>query len=350
MDTVARIDDDRGAILAADVGSQGYAILADTAPFIEWGTGSAEPLRIAGAGDGPGELKFPSSLAIVHDTVVVWDPSTGRLSRFGADGVSGTQTLPVVPGKTNLRLRGIGYGDPDRVGLVNGEIVIASYGQRVRQEFALWGLSLLRVRPDGSVDTLKTDGPTIEQLKQLNQDAQELVAVPLWAGCGAGFAAWDPVNSVLRRFGRELARGSVDTLRALSVPLSDSLIRINLRYQLNYLLEGRGPAPEPAVFDQMIESMFGSTHGPRPTYPDNSPAFVSMQCDQSGTVWLQHFSLTDAGSGMGRTWTLVDTAGTEREARLPDDFRVLKVGDAVIWGEQRGEEGQVYLVKLELPS
>jgi len=350
LDTLARINDDRGAILAADAGSTGYAILADTAPFIEWGTGSAEPLRFAGAGDGPGELKFPSGIALKGDTVVVWDPSSGRLSTFVAHGLVSTQTIPAGIGKIDRRKLANGYGNPGRIAVTSDGIVIAAYGRAVRQEFALWAMFLLRLRPDGALDTLHMDGPTVEQLGAFNKGRHEMVAVPLWAACGdAGLVTWDPVAGVLRRFGPSGGSERIDTIPASVVPFTDSLIRINLRYQLSGLLEGQ-PLPEPKLFDEMVESMLQQSQGPTSRFPDNTPAFVSMECDRTGAAWLQQFSLTESGSGMGRNWTLIDPTGAIRTVRFPPAFRVLRIAGATVWGEQKGEEGQVYVVKLELSN
>ncbi len=43
-------------------------------------------LSAGGNGDGPGEMRRPTGLAVTHDTLFVRDPGLGRLSAFGADG------------------------------------------------------------------------------------------------------------------------------------------------------------------------------------------------------------------------------------------------------------------------
>jgi hypothetical protein len=350
LDTVMRVADDRTTIVAIDARANGITVLSDTTPFVEAIGDPSQALRIGASGDGPGELRFPSGVAWSGDTLLVWDPSQGRLTSFSRGGRAlGILSAPAAIGKIAPRMLRDGYGGAGRIAGTPQGLVVARYGGAVRQPEGLWSIALVRVHPDGVLDTLSVGWPSVDQLRALNDNAQELVAVPLWASCHAfGLATWDPVGGVLRRFPTEGPPAREDTLQTHPVSLTDDLIKINLRHQLDGMLPAK--RPEPAVYEQMIESMLASTHGTRPTYPRTAPAFVSMYCDEAGMVWLQHFSLTDAGSGMGRTWTVVDPAGDSHTVRLPKAFRVLAIGSGVVWGVRSGDDGQLFLLKLPLPT
>jgi hypothetical protein len=350
MDTVLRVNDDRTAMVAIASAQSAHVVLSDTTPFVEViDAAPAKQVRFGTSGDGPGEFRSPSGVATIGDSVAVWDPSSGRLSVIDRTGkLLRAQSVPAAMGKIAGRMLRDGYGNAGRIAVTPSGLVIARYAGSVRQPAGLWAIALVRIRPEGALDTLSVGFPSLALLRELNRDAQELVAVPLWASCGsAGLATWDPVAGLLRRQTDMDAPLRSAAIRGAVTPLTDALIRLNLRYQLTALLAAK--RPEPAVFDQMVESMLEQSRNPKSMFPPHAPAFVSMQCDAGGTVWLQQFSLADAGSGMGRTWTVVDSAGAVREVRLPADLRVLGVEDGAVWGVRNGDDGQLLLVQLALP-
>lgn len=351
LDTILTLDDDRTAIVGLATASGSTVLLGDTAPFVEVIGRSGDPsARFGAAGDGPGEFKFPSGIASFDDSIAVWDPSSARLTIADRSGhLLRTRSATTAIGKIAPRMLRDGFGGAGRIAATPDGIVIAAYAGTVRQPMGLWSIALVRIRPDGTLDTLPAGFPSVEQLRTLNGDAQELVAVPLWASCGPlGIATWDPVAGKLRRYTTTGTPQRSDSVRGQSVALTDDLIRVNLRYQLDGLLSGK--RPDPAVYDQMIESMLEQSRGAKHMFPGTAPAFVSMQCDDVGTVWLQQFSLADAGSGMGRTWTLVDAAGELSTVRLPSELRVLHIGNGMIYGMRRGTEGQLVLVTFAVPA
>lgn len=350
VETLATLTDDQGALLALAADGDERAILSDTAPFVTLLARGSDPVRFGVAGDGPGELRFPSGLALEGSSISVWDPSSGRLSTYDQAGrLLALRTSRLASGKILGRILRDGYGNAGRIAATPSGVVVAEYAGAVRQHFALWSLALVRIRSDGSLDTLRLPFPPIDRMEALNEGARELVAVPLWASCGPrGLATWEPVGRMLRRYTASGTESRVDSVEGPTLALTDDVIKLNLRYQLDALLPG--PRPDPAVYEQMIESMLEQSRGHPNRFPKTSPMFVSMQCDDDGTVWLQGFSLTDAGSGMGRTWTLVDTAGRTRAVRLPSDLKVLGIADHAVWGARTDTEGQTSLAMVSLPT
>ncbi len=82
--------------------------------------------RIVGrAGQGPGEFQYPYRMALVSDTLRVWDRIGGRLQCFSADGEFLSMIRP-NPGISGIRFLAMGH---------DGRLLLCTYG--IGSEYAL---------------------------------------------------------------------------------------------------------------------------------------------------------------------------------------------------------------------
>ncbi len=103
--------------------------------------------RIVGrAGQGPGEFQWPNRLALVGDTLMVWDRLNSRLKYFTSDGGFLNMVRP-NPGFSSIF--SIGMSD-------DGRLLVPTYGIGVEYLFRIYNRQLSGISPLGTLEAPST--------------------------------------------------------------------------------------------------------------------------------------------------------------------------------------------------
>lgn len=305
--------------------------------------------RFGAKGEGPGQLRFPSSVwpGPQPGSVTVWDPGSLAALTFSAHGhflsSSQTPTLGVV----RSDIATVTFGHPFRAFRVPRALVVARYDSGVSHGGDLWNGRLILVSDDaeelGTIIDFARDLPGAS-----HRSTALLAPVPLWDGCPDGrIAVLDPIARQLllvSRTGR--------LLNAIPLPWETSTLSQESR--LAYLVSriraevGDRDVAESEILDhaaQTARTMQG-------LFAVEEPLAVDLKCSP-GQVWIQEFDPDGHPLGYGRVWRTVALnreVGAFSRVRFPADFSPHRISDSQAVGVVVDSVGFQRLAKVTLPS
>ena len=286
-----------GGIISLSAGPEGIlAILTSDPPFgrlIKVATHRAT--TFAAEGDGPGEVRWPLGIAVLHDgrigiagrTMDVFDPSGRHLERVLNEPGDGFRTLQLIAAPANgwvLQFRTSSYPEGSyQLRLLDGDLRVVS---RIPFPDEIWNETEDRTNPFGLAYAVSDEGR---------------IAI----GTGRGEYRIVLVDGS----GRVVARGGRD----IPMPERTEKELAELRQSLS-----RVPSPE----------------GEEPSMMTTNPHFRYMRFDSSGRLWVQ----TARGAQDQTVFDIFSPQLTYLgEAMLPEKTGVFQVRDGELIAQTRGE-------------
>jgi hypothetical protein len=268
-------------------------------------------------GDGPGETRYPE-ITMQADTLVVYDPRQGRLSRIAPSGrLLSERRLDVNPGP------GIFAPDDGHILLIAG------------RNSSGWDDNAVRVASNGTVDTLHWMHPESEDLAFIWHG-------PVWVLVGHmpfsphGVAAVDPAGRVViggTRRSRWVVQRGRDTVQTVTLPDHDAPIAKPVRDSVWMAFYAQVAARKLSRLDEFVRE---------DRIPTTLPPWVSFDIDRRGEWWIGR----PAGNGTLASWDVVSNgllAGhvpiPAKVARSPGSGSMLSFGKDVVAMLHAEEDG-----------
>jgi hypothetical protein len=310
-------------------------ILSADDPFISvLRPGDLQEISFGNLGGGPAEMSLPwSILPNGFDGVRVWDAGRKRVLEFElvnstVDFISATR----VSVETATVLRDIwqtSYGSPLRMEMAGDIFVLQPAHHPVLNTGDLQEIVLLTGLDPGAFEDTIYSSP----LSIYSSQAEFLVPVPLWTGCGDGtVVVLEPPNRLLTL---NVQVGTADTA---FLPLkSRSLNEDDLRRYLRHLMEvelahpGRAHPPE-RVIQQRIDKVM---RGARDLFGTIAPSATRLLCDESMNLWFQVFSTVSNPLGLGSEWLVVRNSKPIAFVHFPEGFQPLSIRRSGVYGVRR---------------
>lgn len=294
---------------------------------------------VGGAGEGPGELSMPNSVAdLPGDTLAVYDIAAGRITLFAPDGEL-ARTVTLLSG---------GYGRPWRVsffpdGSLVGQMSYSGSGGFKGSEkltFALDSAALVAYDADGTFKDTVEILPSREAVRSVRRSGQmvttmmitlsishanEFAAGPdgVWSGFNEHFVLrlLDPTDGHVKRI-----------LRApeLQRPLTDAEFK---EMRDRELADAKTPEER-----SQTQQTFDLT--PRPAL---RPAYDGLVLDDRGRLWLREWA--GANTGPDRWWVFGRDGALLGSVAMPHGLRLMAVRDGRAWGVARDDLGVQYVVR-----
>jgi len=274
--------------------------------------------RIGAGGDGPGEFRSPSDLAVLAgDTLLVWDESARRLSWFSPDGALVRERTLREPGGIRL-IRRVSLASSGVATVLGTETAMEDWGReaegRTRER---WRIVPVGVAGDAGESIGETPGT--ERVVDVARSADGSVASITVTGrwwWGDGFAwahaggVWtaDRLALTARHFDADTGLDRIVRVAAPSRPFTNALIDSLHRVEI-----GRVDDPDLADFWRAdIESR---------EYPDLVPPVSGVFAAIDGSLWLGLVAppperLVGRLSSIPR-WLVVPPAGVDRASGGP---------------------------------
>ncbi len=259
--------------------SDGSVLVAEQSParIVEFDADGSFRRVIARDGSGPGEVRMPE-IALMGDTLVVFDPPAARVSWFDPDGRV-LRSLPVP-----VTMQGGSVWTTRR-----GEVLLEA-------NFVL---------PDRSRNVYRIDASgradTVRWIPNLNNDLAMNWRGPGWALRGrtpfapSGVATFDPLGRLILGGTRE-SRWAIlvgtDTVGRVVLSFDTPAIRQGIRDSVWDEWYGRIPKTLPKLDDVVKKSRF----------PTVLPPWVSLDVDAGGLWWIGRPDET----GMLGRWDIVE--------------------------------------------
>jgi hypothetical protein len=282
-------------------------------------------------GDGPAELRNPTSLAANDATGAVWayDAGKGALVRVsGGDAphlVTPSQAWSIGD-LVSMRVANTGVPTPRLRGL-DGGFVLARYSGALQATARLWAAELVVVDTVGAVSTVFRLSDVLETPPDaLTRDL--FIPHPLWDICPDGdLALYDPSSNAVRRFVQWTTEGESIPLPT-ATPYATTVERLGRLVFHREIATSLGqPATDSATFFRAFEGEFELF---RTRLGDHMPDYVDLRCAESGT-WIQPVDPDDGVVGKGRRWWWTSTTGT-RPVDFPEGYEPLMFGGDAVWG------------------
>lgn len=298
-----------GRILVANAGTDELRFYG---PDGEW-------IRSAGGtGEGPGEFRQISTVAVGADSIWVWDLALARISVFDDSGEYGR----------GISLSQAGEGPPPGLagGLSDGRLILREYVRfwGTNPEPGVQPIPIQYHLADREGNVLKGMGEFEHgvHLVLVREDSRSSTTVPF--GRRSYFAATD--DGFLFGTGQRFEVGEYDASGELQ-----RIMRLDR-------------VPEPIGREDIeawIDSAAARSSNPdarrvfRERYADVSlpatkPTYMDVRVGESGDVWLKRFPLPGEGPF---PWTVFDSAGVYLGTiAMPDGFELHQVGDDFVLG------------------
>ena len=335
-----------------DLGGTVWALTA-SAPFVHgFGPTGELTARFGGAGEGPGEFRFPYALwpGQPSGALTVWDQGAFTASTFSSSGNLLSSLKSPVLGAIRADIATVTFGSPFRAVRVPGGIVATRYDSGVNHPNDLWNGSLLRV-PDGGGDATELINFALELPgASMRSTAALLVPVPLWDGCPDGrIAVLDPVVRTL--FLLHSAGDRPEEREAIALPWRsadlDSSVRVaymNARIRAEI---GDGDLTEPEILNAAKEA----AENAETAFAGEAPIGVDLKC-APGKVWIQEFDRATHHLGYGPFWRTVSfdrEPVTFSRVVFPPGFRPYRISASTALGVVAGPEGYQRVAAVALP-
>lgn len=201
-------------------------VLDGTPPFLTRLSGEGgEPLLLGRRGQGP--LEFLSPWAIQPSGIGgsggiwVWDFGQQRVVELDSEGGLVRVEPLAEPGRIWARdgFRDVSYANPYRVRVIGSGVLAGRFEGRLDRtaDMATGSLVLANRRLDQREEVL----PFAREIEQDPSLLREWAALPMWDGCGGGFALWSP-----RRGEVQWADGAGTILKRLPLNLPNKRLRV----------------------------------------------------------------------------------------------------------------------------
>ena len=305
--------------------------------------------RFGAKGEGPGELRFPSSVWPGQEpgSLTVWDPGSLAALTFSGDGhllsSSDTPTL----GAVRSDIATVTFGHPFRAVRVAGATVVASYDSGVTHGSDLWNGRLVLVSDDGvelaAVIDFARELPGASQ----RSTAPMLSPVPLWDGCPDGrIAVFDPVA-------RQLLILSHDGHEREAIPLPWEPEALSDEARLAYMVSRiRAEAGDQDISEaEILGHAMEAVRNAEGMFAAEEPLAVDLKCSP-GQVWIQEFDSDTHPLGYGPIWRTVALGhGSAAFSRVlfPNDFSPHRISESRAIGVVVDSVGFQRVATVELP-
>ena len=306
--------------------------------------------RFGVKGEGPGELRFPSSMwpGPQPGSVTVWDPGSRAALTFSSRGrlLSASQTP--TPGVIRSDIATVTFGHPFRAFKVPRAMVVARYTSSVSHGSDLWNGRLVLVSNDG--EELATIIHFAHELPGAahRSTAPMLAPVPLWDGCPDGrIAVLDPVARLLLILSSSGQRLDV-------IPLPWEPKPLDQETRLAYLISRiRAEVGDRDIAEAEIVEHATETAGRADDlFGVHEPLAVDLRCSPS-KVWIQEFDADSHPLGFGPVWRTVALGhrpAVFSRVLFPPEFSPYRISDSLAIGVVADSVGFQRLAAVTLPS
>lgn len=309
--------------------------------------------RIGRDGEGPGEYRSPGSLGIRNDTIWLEDSGLGRLTLYSADGefldaisfgvvLPGTLHSPVAPEAYLADATVYGEATASAQLVADGRISerpslrISREGELIDTLFVS-SVDRFMTRIDGLFGT----GSVTYRIEPFS-DADLATVDP--GGRWLAKTELDGAEREERRFRVTKIEPSGDTLYSRSYsyegqPLGEAEIRDGLEKTVSRFAQMAEAYPNLSLREERIREKIRDAI----YIPPVLPPIDALVGGQDGTLWLRR-EASDP-----QRWEVLNEAGERvAEVYLPSGFRLLAATEESLWGEERGELGENYLVRYRI--
>jgi hypothetical protein len=220
-------------------------------------------------GAGPGETRFPE-VAAEGDTLVVYDPALGRLTRFGPNGRVLTERMIGVGWR--------GFGQPlwttdDGSVLINAGVTRPG-----------WSGSAVRVAPNGRTDTVFWQHPKSEDRSLTWQGPGWMIVGRRAPFSPPGLETFDRLGHVIiggTKRARFVVVSGRDTVQTVQFDDHETVVPPRIRDSAWSAYRATLPANFPNVYDVVREDQI----------PTTLPPWLSVNVDTRGDWWVGRPSL-----------------------------------------------------------
>ena len=236
------------------------------------------------------------------------------------------------------------HGEPLRVHRFHEGWAMETYTGQVSNSAGLWTGQLLFM-PDAE----GTTPDTLLSYEDLRAEPYEpglhyFAPAPLWTVCGSRIAVLNPLDSVVTTIDADGAGGSLQIPLPLP-PMTSELIEtwVDRRLDVALLAENitLDEASRPAMRRQALAETIESAADVQPP--------TKILCDESGTLWVQGFSVDTDVQGYGREWAVFEADLLVGFVRFPPRVWPLFFRDGEVIAVWRDELDVEHLVRMATP-
>ncbi len=349
-DTIAGIVD----LMPLDDGSAW--VLNDTEPFLVRLSPEGELLRAQGIeGGGPGEFFWPSTLVRDEQSGDVW-VYEARQGRFVRVEESAAAPLAValphdssgIPRLSSYEYLWMSNGGRTWVRNTGDGFVFARASAAVPWIYSLWSTDVVRLRGDGSYDTVLSTEDVVGSPDTRFPGATRFLPYPMWSACPNGsLAVYDPNRNALRRFtasGDSLTTHDLPPRREVEITPETIFETVHPGVLRN---RAWGTRPDADELRRLVRRDYQQRAD---EFSDVFPEYADLDCVGTDTLWVQPFDTTSGEMGRGPHWLRVTAEGAEGTVEFPPTFRPMRFHGGRVWGVHRGEFDVEHLAWTELPD